>query len=78
MLMPSTSHGTQRLPNDDDDDCYAKKIRNLHRTSCARLCFPCLGSRYHILGYNVYFRSSVLFHSATKNGYTMIRLDEAT
>ena len=28
MLRPSPNHGTQRLPNDDDDDKYVKQNKN--------------------------------------------------
>ena len=28
MLRPSPNHGTQRLPNDDDDDAYAPGVED--------------------------------------------------
>ena len=49
MLRPSPNHGTQRLPNDDDDDvlCLANKYR--HVMKYLRLLFAShLGKFIHL------------------------------
>ena len=38
MLRPSPNHGTQRLPNDDDDDNYASEWLYCPTVQCYTMC----------------------------------------
>ena len=54
MLRPSPNHGTQRLPNDDDDDCDGRAVVEIPNDLfvCTILCCVMLvlpGSRLSVL-----------------------------
>ena len=47
MLRPSPNHGTQRLPNDDDDDVYVNDVLTKHCGNKVLSIFPFLQSDEH-------------------------------